>query len=282
MSAFYFNWVRTMQDIQQAGDGDLPSFVPRAGSNGDKAPTWAAIGVVVPWEFMIRSGDDSLVALGLNTTKSLIKFWQTHLDKQGLLDIVRYGDWCASPRAGPSHAWGKANMCPQMMTSHISYIEGLSRGVDLATASGDVAQAAVWRSTLTAARESFETRWWNATIGCYAQSCLGQTAQAAPFALNTTPPARMKAAAAALLGSVTGWNTSFTAGIVGTRFLPEALTKAGHGDVALKLVGRDATACSTIPATCTFSQQLAAGPGSLWESWDFDHVWTGGSLNHIM
>jgi len=28
--------------------------------------------------------------------------------------------------------------------------------------------------------------------------------------------------------------------------------------------------------------RLAAGPGSLWESWNYDSVWTGGSLNHIM
>ena len=45
MAAFYGNWVRSMQDMQLRGDGDLPSYVPRAPESGDKAPAWAAIAV---------------------------------------------------------------------------------------------------------------------------------------------------------------------------------------------------------------------------------------------
>jgi hypothetical protein len=75
----------------------------------------------------------------------------------------------------------------------------------------------------------------------------------------------------------------------GVRFLPDALVQTGHGDLALKLVGRDTTACDAagvvdgaVGVSCTFSQQLARGPGTLWESWNYDSVWTGGSVNHIM
>lgn len=105
-----------------------------------------------------------------------------------------------------------------------------------------------------------------------------------------TDPASKTAAAVALVNAVSVWNTSFVAGIVGVRFLLEALVDVGHGDVAMKLVGRDTDACNVTFASCTFSQQLAAGPGTIWESWDnlpdasdnASQVWTGSSLNHIM
>ena len=87
MKAFYHNWVTSMHDIQLVGDGDLPSYVPRDPARGDKAPAWAAIGVNVPWELWKRTGDASIVALGLNTSKMLINFWQKNLDKNGLLSL---------------------------------------------------------------------------------------------------------------------------------------------------------------------------------------------------
>lgn len=65
------------------------------------------------------------------------------------------------------------------------------------------------------------------------------------------------------------------------RFIFESLVIGGHGDVALALAGRNTDACSG-DATCTFSQQLARGPGTLWESYDHQEVYGGSSLNHIM
>lgn len=101
------------------------------------------------------------------------------------------------------------------------------------------------------------------------------------FALNVTNTAHRPKAIDALVGSVTHWNTSYIAGIVGMRFIHEALSHAGRGDLALQLIGRDSTACSgTI--SCTFSQWLERGPGSLWEQWDWKSMWTGASANHIM
>ena len=105
MSAFYRNWVTSMLDLQSIGDGDLPSYVPRDPRQGDKAPTWAAIAVSVPWEYWARTGDASMLPLGLNTTKRLIDFWQKHLDTAGLVTLGVYGDWAESPRAGPKNEW---------------------------------------------------------------------------------------------------------------------------------------------------------------------------------
>ena len=275
LSAFYGNWLQTMQDMQIATNGDLPSYVPRDPAQGDSAPAWAAIAAVVPWEHYTRTGDKALVHIGLNTTKLLVGFWQKHLDpKTGLLDIAVYGDWAESPRAGKAHAWGTGAECPKMLAIHGTYVECLDRGVDLATAAGDTDHAAEWGKMATSARAAVEARWWNATHGCYSQSCKGQTAQALPFALNITTPRHRPQAIAALVESVTSWNTSYIAGIIGARFLQEALVEAGRGDLALKLVGRDATACSGT-VSCTWSQQLQRGqcaqpvygPHTSWASW---------------
>lgn len=101
------------------------------------------------------------------------------------------------------------------------------------------------------------------------------------FALNVTSAAHRSQAIDALVGSITHWNTSYIAGIVGMRFIHEALSDAGRGDLALQLIGRNSSACSgTI--SCTFSQWLERGPGTLWEQWDWTQVWTGSSLDHIM
>ena len=91
MGSFYRNWLTTMQDIQVSnGHGDLPSYVPRSPDHGDHAPTWAAIAMVVPWEYTTQTDDDSLVDLGLNTSMSLMGYWQQNLDTDGLLNIYTY------------------------------------------------------------------------------------------------------------------------------------------------------------------------------------------------
>ena len=277
--------------------GDLPSFVPSGGNpatgSGGGWPmgdvTWAAIAIVMPWEHLARTGDDTLVQLGYATTKSLIGFWQHHLDPTtGLLDIGVYGDWkprCKSP----------ARSCPQglvvpggepgantLLSSHVTWIECLDRGVDLATKAGDGTQAQAWAQQATASRAAMFKLWWNETLGCFGSDCNLQTEQATLFALNVTggDPRRTRETAA-LLASVKRFNTTFISGIVGTRWMPEALLNAKRGDVALALIGRDASA-----GQGTFSYMAKHGPGTLWEAWDCtpdsDDMRTGGSANHIM
>lgn len=285
LATFYTNWVGSMHDLQVApgGNGDMPSYVPRAPGTGDKAPTWAAIAAVVPWEFQARTGDDSMAALGYSTAKKLIAFFGQHLDKHGLVDIVVYGDWNPSIRAGPNKGWGKGAQQPQMMSAHGSYIECLDRGVALATAAKDLQQAHLWKEQGSKARASFLNVWWNKTLGCFGVTCACQTCQAVGVALNVSlgNHSIQTKAYAALVQSVATWNTTLVSGIIGTRFIFEALMHAGHGDTALQLAGRSVDACAG-DVTCTFSQQLAAGPGTLWEAWDHASVWQGGSLNHIM
>ena len=216
MAAFYTNWVTSMQDLQTSpdGNGDMPSYVPRAPGRGDKAPTWAAVAAVIPWEFWTRTGDNSMVALGYNTTKRLIDFWQQHLDPTtGLVDIVVYGDWNPSVRGGPNHDWGEHANQPQMMSAHGTYIEGLLRGVDIANAANEPQAARAWADAAAKARRAFKNVWWNETAGCFAQTCACQTAQAVAVAFNTTTTQENHAAAvAALVKSVALWNTTFIVG----------------------------------------------------------------------
>jgi hypothetical protein len=269
--------------------GDLPSFVPSGGGWPIGDVTWAAIAIVMPWEHLARSGDDTLVQLGYATTKSLLGFWQHHLDpKTGLLDIGVYGDW--KPRCNVP-----ARSCPEgltvpggepgsntLLTSHVTWIECLDRGVDLATKAGDAAQAHAWAQQVAASRAAMAKLWWNETLGCFGSDCNLQTEQATLFALNVTSgdPHRTRETAA-LLASIKYFNTTFISGIVGTRWMPEALLNAKRGDVALALIGRDASA-----GQGTFSYMAKHGPGTLWEAWDCtpdsDDMLSGGSANHIM
>ena len=47
--------------------------------------------------------------------------------------------------------------------------------------------------------------------------------------------------------------------------------QVGRGDLALKLLGRDSSACEGT-VTCTFGQQLERGGGAIWEQWDLNEV----------
>ena len=194
---------------------------------------------------------------------------------------VGSGDWSESPKAGPNNAWDTGDECPRGLVEHATYIQCLDHGADLASAAGDATQAMAWRKTASAARAAAEGRWWNSTIGCYGHSCNSQSAQALMFGLNVTSTAHRTQAIDALVASITHWNTSYIAGIVGMRFIHEALSDARRGDLALQLIGRDSSACSGT-VSCTFSQWLERGPGSLWEAWDWTEMWSGASANHIM
>eukprot|EP01050_Picozoa_sp_SAG11_P009964 SAG11_NODE_975_length_6331_cov_4.407895_2_plen_1251_part_00 len=268
--------------------GDLPSFVPSGGGWPVGDATWAAIGIVMPWEHLARSGDDTLTQLGYATTKSLLGFWQHHLDPTtGLLDIGFFGDWkprCNSPaQSCPDQIVPGGEPGPNtLLSSHVTWIECLDRGVDLATKVRDTTQARAWAQQAAASRAAMFKLWWNETNGCFGSDCTLQTEQATLFALNVTgdDPRRTRETAA-LLASVEHFNTTFISGIVGTRWMPEALLNAKRGDVALALIGRDASA-----GEGTFSYMAKHGPGTLWEAWsgtpDSHDIQTGGSANHIM
>merc|ERR1712086_463157 len=103
-----------------------------------------------------------------------------------------------------------------MMTAHGTYIDCLDKGIDLATAANDTAQAESWAVKVAKARIEFDLLWWNTTTGCFAQTCSCQTAQAVSVVLNISN-SKSKQSTAALLKSVDAWNTSFVAGIIGVR-----------------------------------------------------------------
>lgn len=230
--------------------GALPDVVPYTlkpygGWPGD--PSWALAGSYIPWEVLNRTGDSAFATATYAVAKGITDFHTRHVDpSNGLVQFGYYGDWlqlCTTPNG---------------QVTSFSHLHAVAHMADLARATGNTKDAAQYDTLLAQLRRNYHAAYWDATTKSYG-AC--QTANAIAVVARSAPTQDRAALGAALAASVTGANPAYTVtvGLVGSRYLLEALSLAGYGDVAVAL------AAQTIEPS--WGNMLRVGPGTIWESW---------------
>lgn len=152
----------------------------------------------------------------------------------------------------------------------------------IASATGQPAAAQAFVALAALVNEAITARWWNATCGCWDSGSQCAQAIALAFGLGNATAGNGPGPASRLAADVTARGTHPSVGTLGSRWLFQALTASGHGDVAVALARQ-----TTVPSWGAMLLGLPGHPslGTLWEGWDGygggssgDHIMLGGGI----
>ena len=236
-AAAYTKWMTDLKD-EQRDSGELPGIVPTAGwgyawGNG---PAWDSAYVLIPW-YLYQYRDDTRILA-------------EHYDRLGL------GDWVPAKTETPAK-----------VTSTGYYYRDALIVSKIAAMLGKTDDARHYADLAMRIRDAFNRAFFDPKTGLYA----GGTPTAMSCALyhGLVPPAERQRVVDKLVEMIEKNDDHLDAGILGTKYLIDALTACDRADVVYKMATK-----TTYPS---WGHWIEQGATTLWEQWD-----GGASRNHIM
>jgi alpha-L-rhamnosidase len=255
-AALYTKWVNDLGD-EQRESGELPGIVPTGGwgyawGNG---PAWDSAFILIPWYLYEYCGDIRV----LKTHYAGMRRYVDYLTRRAVNGIVSIGlgDWVAFETETPV----------EVTSTGYYYVDALivSRAARLL---GKEEDARKYNALASEIRKAFLDRFEDKQTGQIANG--SQTAlSCAIYHPELLTKAQKATAMKHLLANIEARKGHIDTGILGAKYLLNALREQGKPAVAYQIVAQ-----KTLPGWGWWMEQ---GATTLWESWQGTD-----SLNHIM
>jgi len=269
--AFYTKWLTDLCEDSQRADGGFGDVAPHISIVGYGNTGWSDSGPICNWRMFEMYGDtrvlqrhyDALVRHSdylAKTSKGLVR------------GTLSYGDWLRL--AGPQHS-------DVIGTAYYFYTSRVMARI--AEALGKTQDAAKYTKLAEDIRGVFVKNYLKPDGRIIdGKNETGQTFYALAFGLELVPAELKDQVAARFVESIAKEHDHLATGFLGTPFVLFALQKAGHPELAYKLVLN-----KTYPS---WLQQVIWGSTTMWERWDgwrpdkgfqdagmnsFNHYWLG-------
>ncbi|MBU4200810.1 MAG: glycoside hydrolase family 78 protein [Verrucomicrobia bacterium] len=258
-AAAYVKWLDDFADVQRK-TGQLPGIVPTGGwgFNWGSGPAWDSAYTHIPWYLYLYCGDLTVLRRHYAGMKRYVDFMTTmatgHILSFGL------GDWC--PPGG-----SEAHKAPAALTSTGYYYANCRILSRVAMRLGRKGDARKYQSLARKIRKAFHKEFYDPATGGYAGN--GQTSMGCALFQGLVDGKDRPRVEKALLDAIEKNRGLLDYGILGAKYVPNALTAAGRTDVALAMATR-----TEFPS---YGHWLGQGATTLWEAWDGNS-----SRNHIM
>ncbi len=254
-AAAYAKWMTDLKD-EQRDSGELPGIVPTAGwgyawGNG---PAWDSAYVLIPWYMYQYRDDTRILAEHYERLKRYVDYLTTKADN-GIVSIG-LGDWVPAKTETPAK-----------VTSTGYYYRDALIVSKVAAMLGKTDDARHYADLAMRIRDAFNRAFFDPKTGLYA----GGTPTAMSCALyhGLVPPAERQRVVDKLVEMIEKNDDHLDAGILGTKYLIDALTACDRADVVYKMATK-----TTYPS---WGHWIEQGATTLWEQWDGSE-----SRNHIM
>ncbi|MDD5678310.1 MAG: glycoside hydrolase family 78 protein [Kiritimatiellae bacterium] len=252
----YIKWMDDFADEQRLS-GQLPGIVPTSGwgYNWGSGPAWDSAYTHIPWYLYLYGGDLGVLKNHYAGMKRYIDF-MTSMATGHILDFG-LGDW--SPPDG--------HKTPVALTSTGYYYANgliLERAAELLGKKGDARR---YKSLAAKIKKAFIKRFVHPATGHCEGG--GQTSMGCALYQGLVDEPLRRKIEQALVDAIEKNNGHLDYGILGSKYVPNALTAAGRTDVAFAMALK-----TDFPS---YGHWLEQGATTLWEAWA-----GGSSRNHIM
>jgi alpha-L-rhamnosidase len=258
MAGFYRHWLTGVQLDQSERTGDISIVSPRPYVPDEPDPTWSSAYLVMVWQFYVHYGDREILAQHYDSMRRYADFLQTQATNH-ILPKYWIGDWGSTVKG-----WKEGE--PVSVVTAFYYYDVLI----LAKAAGVLgkrADAARYRSLAGDIRRAFIRTFYEPKGKNFEQGT--QFSNAFPLFLGLVPAGDEEAVVQNILRDIERNSGHFTVGVLGAKYLLEALTMYGRADAAYRLV--------TQTGYPSWAHLLEGGRTTLGEFWDLH-----GSHNHVM
>jgi len=277
-----FNMVRyyekIVQDIvdSQKEDGSIPDTVPPYWNTYPADPAWGTAFIYIPWMLYIHYGDKRVI----EKVYEYAKRWWSYLyskTKDGVLYFGKYGDWVPPGRVF------NIQDCPfEIISTWILYRDAKILS-SMARVLGKHDEVKYFEEKVREIANAFnktflhEVEVFGRKVSGYfsvytsqtgTQLYLGsprfggsQTCLALPLVEDLVPQEKVEDVVRALVHSVeVDWDKHLNVGILGAKYVPEALARYGYLQLAYEAITQE-----TYPS---FGYWIKEGATTLWERWE--------------
>jgi len=258
MPLFYRQWLDGIRFNQNEMNGDISIVSPRPYIPDEPDPTWSSAYVLMTWQYYLHYGDRQFLAQEFDAMKRYVDYLGTQATNH-ILPKYWIGDWGTIVEG-----WKEGE--PVSVVTAFYYYDT----VILAKAAGVLGkrpEAEKYTALANQIKTAFNGTYYDAKKRQYEQGT--QFANAFPLFLGLVEPANQAAVLQNILHDLERCQGHFNVGVLGAKYLIDALTQFGKEDVAYQLVNQ-----TGFPS---WAHMLDKGQTTLSEFWDLK-----GSHNHVM
>ncbi len=252
----YKKWLQDMADEQQPS-GEIAAIIPTAGwgyywGNG---PAWDSAFILIPYYIYLYTGDISTIETHYEQMKRYVDFLTREKSDNGIV-AWGLGDWCYEKTETPAEITSTAYY--YVDTKLISFFATLLNKHDDAQKYIELAESI---------RQAFREKYVDAKKGTVGNN--SQTALACALYQQLVDGSEMDAVTNQLLKVIDKNDNKLDFGILGAKYVLNALAETDHADIAYQLFNH-----TEYPG---WGHWISQGATTLWEDWKGES-----SRNHIM
>jgi alpha-L-rhamnosidase len=227
MALFYANWFEGIKDNQDEKTGDIPIISPRPYIKDDGIE-WSSTYLVMLWNYYCFYGDQRILAHHYPAMKRYMDFL-SGLSKDLILPMGWIGDWGSMVKT-----WKEGQ--PESVPTAF-YFWNARIMTRIAGLLGEKNDQQFYQSLAGRILEKYNQTYLNTQTGNYNDG--SQMANAFPLYLGIVPDDKKQQVLDNLVDDILMKNGAhLTTGVLGTKYLPEALAQLGRADVAWKMINR--------------------------------------------
>jgi len=255
---FYRHWIDGIRRNQNAADGDISIVSPRPYITDEPDPTWSSAYLVTAWQYYRHYGDAEFLAAQFDAMRRYVDFLGTQATNH-ILPKYWIGDW-----GTVVEGWKEGE---PVSVSTAFYYHDATVVAKAARALGRKAEADRYGRLAEAIRNAYNAAFFDRHKHRYDQG--SEFSNAFPLFLGLAEAPERPGLVEQILADLQRRNGHFDVGVLGTKYLIDALTQAQRPDVAYQLVNQ-----TGYPS---WAHLLDGGRTTLSEFWDLH-----GSHNHVM
>ncbi len=227
MALFYQNWFEGIKDNQDEKTGDIPIISPRP-YIFDEGIEWSSTYLTMLWQFYNFYGDRRILLRHYPTMKKYMVFLD-HISKDLILPKGWIGDWGSMVKG-----WKEGE--PASVPTAFYYLNSKIMA-EVAHVLGNNGDHLYYTRLSEAIRDNYNKTYLNISTASYNDG--SQMANSFPLYLGIVPEnIKSKVLDNLVNDIVVKNNTHLTTGVLGTKYMPEALTRLGREDIAWEIINQ--------------------------------------------
>ena len=268
MARLFAKWMDDIADAQDPRTGAITDTAPFRWGRRPADPVSVCY-LQIPWLLYVHYGDTNTLRKHYGGMQAWVDFL-SGCAQDGIIPYSYYGDWAPPIHLGVSGSQGSSAVSrdtPGELVSTACYAFSLDLLSRIAGVLQREEERAAYAALAEQTRQAYHQRFWHEKVGGYGSN--NQSCNAISLYMDMVPPECKPRVVANLVRDVVELNDChLTTGNICTKYLLEALTAAGHGDIAYSIANQE-----TYPS---WGYMLANGATTLWERWELA---TGSGMN---
>lgn len=227
MTLFYENWFEGIKDNQDGKTGDIPIISPRPYIK-DEGIEWSSTYLTMLWQYYTNYGDKRILQRHYPAMKRYMNF-RDRISKDLILPMGWIGDWGSMVKG-----WKEGQ--PESVPTAF-YFQNAKIMANVAGVLGNNPDKEYFTKLSTNIRVKYNKAYLNSETGNYNDG--SQMANSFPLYLGIVPDEmKIKVLENLVKDIVVNNSTHLTAGVLGTKYMPEALAKEGRADIAWGIINQ--------------------------------------------